>query len=198
MKMRPMALMTSARLPFLVSTMAAPRPGVPLRIIERADQARRALDEHQRLALIEGVIAERDGVGAGIDQLVIDRLGDAEAAGGILAVDHDEIELPVGDQARQPLDDDRAPGAADHVADEENAHRLRTLRKSITSRSVSTRSSRSSRAVAGTSRNFLRREGEADGDDFLPGAQAADGHVVITGAVADAMAGAVEAGERHD
>ena len=29
MKTRPMALMTSARLPFLVSTSAAPRPGVP-------------------------------------------------------------------------------------------------------------------------------------------------------------------------
>ena len=81
--------------------------GRALGIIERADQARRALDEHQRLALIEGVIAERDGVGAGIDQLVVDRLGDAEAAGRVLAVDDDEIELPVGDQARQPLVDDR-------------------------------------------------------------------------------------------
>ena len=42
-------------------------------IVERADQARRALDEHQRLALIPGMIAERDRVGAGIDQLVVDR-----------------------------------------------------------------------------------------------------------------------------
>ena len=106
MKMRPMALMTSARLPFLVSIMAAPRPGVPVGIIERADQPRRALDEHQRLALVPGVIAERDGVGAGVDQLVVDRLGDAEAAGGVLAVDDDEIELPVGDQPRQPLEHD--------------------------------------------------------------------------------------------
>ena len=93
-------------------------------IIDRADQARRALDEHQRLALVPGVIAERDGVGAGIDQFVVDRFGDAEAAGGVLAVDDDEIELPFGDQAGQPLDDDCAPGAADHVADEENAHAL--------------------------------------------------------------------------
>ena len=30
MKTRPMALITSARLPFLVSTIAVPRPGVPL------------------------------------------------------------------------------------------------------------------------------------------------------------------------
>ena len=128
MKMRPMALMTSARLPFLVSTKAAPRPGVPFGIIDRADQPRRALDEHQRLALVPGVIAERDGVGAGIDQFVVDRLGDAEAAGGVFAVDDDEIELPFGDQARQSLDDDGAPGAADYVADEENAHALSEFR----------------------------------------------------------------------
>ena len=74
---------------------AARRAG---RIVERADQPRRALDEDQRLALVPGVVAERDGVGAGVDHLVVDRLGDAEAAGGVLAVDHDEIELPVGDQ----------------------------------------------------------------------------------------------------
>ena len=72
-------------------------------IIDRADQARRALDEDQRLALVPGVIAERDGVGAGLDQLVVDRLGDAEAAGGVLAVDDDQVELPVGDQAGQAL-----------------------------------------------------------------------------------------------
>ena len=124
MKMRPMALITSARLPFLVSTKAAPRPGVPFGIIDRADQARRALDEHQRLALVPGVIAERDGVGAGVDQFVVDRLGDAEAAGGVLAVDDDEIELPLRDQAGQLVGDAGAPGAADHVADEENAHLL--------------------------------------------------------------------------
>ena len=122
MKMRPMALITSARLPFLVSTRAAPRPGVPFGIIDRADQARRALDEHQRLALIPGMIAERDGVGAGVDQLVVDDLGDAEAAGGVLAVDDDEVELPVFDQAGQALVDDRAPGAPDNVADEEDTH----------------------------------------------------------------------------
>ena len=37
-------------------------------IVERPDEARRALDEDQRLFLIPGVIAERDGVGAGVDQ----------------------------------------------------------------------------------------------------------------------------------
>jgi hypothetical protein len=41
------------------------------------------------------MIAAGDHVGAGIDDLVIDRLRDAEAAGRVLAVDGDEIELPV-------------------------------------------------------------------------------------------------------
>jgi hypothetical protein len=52
-------------------------PGRAFRIIHRADQPRRALDEHQRLALIPGVIAECDGIGAGVEEFLIDRLGDA-------------------------------------------------------------------------------------------------------------------------
>ena len=60
--------------------------------IRRPDQLRRALDEHQRLALIPGVVAERDRIGAGVEEFLIDRLGDAEAAGGVLAIDDDEIE----------------------------------------------------------------------------------------------------------
>jgi len=32
------------------------------------------------------VVAERDRIGAGVEQLLVDRLGDAEAAGGILAL----------------------------------------------------------------------------------------------------------------
>jgi hypothetical protein len=116
-----MALMTSARLPFLVSISAAPRPGVPFAENSRADQPRRALDEHQRLALIPGVIAERDRIGAGVDEFLIDRLGDAEAAGGVLAIDDDEIERPVADHAGQMLRDRGAAGPADHVTDEKNA-----------------------------------------------------------------------------
>ena len=94
--------------------------GRALGIVHRPDQARRALDEHQRLALIPGVVAERDGVGAGVDQFVVDRLGDAEAAGGVLAVDHDQIEFPVGDQFRQALVHRRAPAASHHIADKKN------------------------------------------------------------------------------
>ena len=99
---------------------AAPRRAG--RIVVRADQPRRALDEHQRLALVPRMIAAGDDVGAGIDHLVVDRLGDAEAAGRVLAVDDDAIELPVAPQAGQPLGHGRAPGPPHHIADEKKTH----------------------------------------------------------------------------
>mgnify|MGYP003694090021 CR=1 FL=1 len=74
MKTRPMALMTSARLPFLVSIRAAAAARRMARKVERADQARRALDEDQRLLLIPGVVAERDRIRAGVEQFLVDRL----------------------------------------------------------------------------------------------------------------------------
>ncbi len=68
------------------------------------------------------MIAAGDHVGAGVDELVIDRLRDAEAAGRVLAIDGDEIELPVADQTGQALQHDRAPAAPDDVSDEKDAH----------------------------------------------------------------------------
>ena len=47
---------------------------------------------------------------------------DAEAAGSVLAVDDDEIELQVGDQARQPLPYSRTSGLAHHVSEEQKSH----------------------------------------------------------------------------
>jgi hypothetical protein len=92
------------------------------RIIQRADQPRRAFDEDERLALVPGVVAERDRIGAGVDQLVIDRLGDAEAAGRILAVDDDEIELPLLSQGGKSIVHHRAAGPAQDVSDKKNTH----------------------------------------------------------------------------
>ena len=68
------------------------------------------------------MIAAGDHVGAGIDEILIDRLGDAEPAGGVLAIDGDKIELPVAHEARQALQHHRAATAADDVANKENAH----------------------------------------------------------------------------
>ena len=49
------------------------------------------LDEDQRLALIPHMVAGGHHVGAGVEQLGQDLLGDAEPAGGVLAIDHHEI-----------------------------------------------------------------------------------------------------------
>src|SRR3954463_5873640 len=95
------------------------------------------------------MIAAGDHVGAGVDQLVIDRLRDPETTGCVLTVDGDEIELPIADQRRQPLLHDYAPAAPDDVTDEQDTH-LSQPRISIASRSVSTRSRRTSRGVVGT------------------------------------------------
>ncbi|MHC2275865.1 hypothetical protein ACVME8_002476 [Bradyrhizobium diazoefficiens] len=95
--------------------------GRAARIVRGPHQAVGALDEHQGLALVPGVIAERHRVGAGIEKLLIDRFGDAEAAGGIFAVDDDEIERPVLDHVGQIFGDGRAPRTADDITHEENA-----------------------------------------------------------------------------
>src|SRR5262245_61552346 len=55
--------------------------GRALRKIEWADHTRCALDEDQRLLLVPRMVAERDGISPGVDQLRVDRLGDAETAG---------------------------------------------------------------------------------------------------------------------
>src|SRR5579872_6555340 len=120
------------------------------RIIDRTDQTRRSFDEYQRLFLIPGVIAECDRVDAAIDQLTINGLGDAEAAGGILGIGDDQIELPVTHKPGQPLVNDATPAATDDIADEKNPHAAHGFRKSIVSFSVSTRSSGASKAVIGT------------------------------------------------
>jgi hypothetical protein len=68
------------------------------------------------------VVAAADHIGAGVDEFLVDGLGDAEAAGRVLAVDGDEIEPPFGNESRQPLEQDGAAAAAHDVADEKNSH----------------------------------------------------------------------------
>ncbi|CAD5248465.1 conserved hypothetical protein [Bosea sp. 46] len=92
------------------------------RIVRRTDQARLALDEDQRLALVPGMVAERHDIGAGGERLVADRLGDAEAAGGVLAIDDDAVELPALAQAGEAILDGEAAGAPDDVTEKEQTH----------------------------------------------------------------------------
>jgi hypothetical protein len=80
---------------------------------------RRAFDEHQSFALIEGMIAERDAIHPGIEEFLGDGLGDAKPASGVLAIGHDEIERQLPSQNRDVLGNGGAAGAADDVADEQ-------------------------------------------------------------------------------
>ena len=94
MNMRPMRLITSTLLiPRRYERRAA--AGRALGVVRGTDEPGLTRDEDQRLALVESVVAERDRVGAGGQKILADRLGNAEAAGGVLAIDDDEIEPPM-------------------------------------------------------------------------------------------------------
>ena len=86
---------------------AAPRRAG--RIIVRADEPRRARDEGERLALVPRMIAAGNNVRAGLDHLVVDRLGDAETAGRVLTVDDHAVELPVALEVGQTVVHGRTP-----------------------------------------------------------------------------------------
>jgi hypothetical protein len=68
------------------------------------------------------VIAKRDGVSAGIDQLEVDALGDAEAAGRVLTVDDEEVEIVALAQAGDGLDGGLAARTPYDVAEKQQAH----------------------------------------------------------------------------
>ena len=88
------------------------------REIDRPQETGLALDEDEGLLLIEGVVAERHHVGAGVEEVAEDGFGDAEAPGRVLAIDDDEVELIALDEARDGLDHRIAARAADHIAEE--------------------------------------------------------------------------------
>ncbi len=90
--------------------------------IDRPQKPLLAFDEDQRVLLVERMIAERDRVRAGIQKLLEDVLGDAEAAGRVLAIDDDEVELVALSERRQHFDDGLAAGASDHVSEEKKPH----------------------------------------------------------------------------
>ena len=122
MKMRPMTLITSTCAPFRAGKSPAPRPGVPGGIIDRTQQARLAVDEDQRLALVPRMVARGDDIGAGVDELLADRLGDAEAARRILAIDDDEIGGIARSELRQFGDHGLPARPSHHIAQKQNAH----------------------------------------------------------------------------
>ena len=143
------------------------------------------------------MVAERDRVGAGGEELLADRLGDAEPAGGVLAVDDDEIEPPARAQARQAVDQRRAAGAADDVADEQQPHQPRPLRVDPLALGEDEIEPFVVRLVR-RDVDLRDRIGDADGANRAGGAQTLQRPVVAAGAVADAMAAPIEGGERHE
>ena len=76
----------------------------------------------QDLPLVEHVIAGRDQVGPGGEEVLTDGRREAEAAGGVLAVDDDRVEGQLGAQRREAVDQRLAPGPPDHVAAEQQSH----------------------------------------------------------------------------
>ena len=92
--------------------------------IERAQDARLLRDELQHVALVEGVIAQGQAIGTGIEQFLGMASRQARASGRILAVDHDEIEAPVGAECGQMLGDRGAPCPPHHVAKKKDTHGL--------------------------------------------------------------------------
>ncbi len=67
------------------------------------------------------MIAERHRIGARIDEVLIDRFGNAEPARRVLAIDDDEIQRPVANKAGQTLRDRGASGLADDITDKKNS-----------------------------------------------------------------------------
>jgi hypothetical protein len=96
--------------------------GRPARIIQWPDQSPLSGDEDESLALVEGMIAQRYAIRPGRENIGADRLGDPKAAGRILAVYNNEVEPPYLTQFGQILEENRAAGTADNIADEEEAH----------------------------------------------------------------------------
>ena len=78
--------------------------------------------EVERLALVPDVISGGHDIGARRQRLAKDVLGNAEAACGILAIDDDEIELEIGDEAGKLFPHRGSAGAANHVAEKEKSH----------------------------------------------------------------------------
>ena len=95
-----------------------------LGIVERAQQLGTALDVDEGILLVERVVAERDDIGAGIDQLVEDLLGDAKAAGRVLAIDDEEIELVAGAQLGDRVVGSLAARLADDISEKQQTHTM--------------------------------------------------------------------------
>ena len=101
MNSRPIRLTTSRLRPSREPMQAAPRARRAGREIRRAQQPRLALDIGDDLALVPGMVAGGQHIGAGIVKLAANLLGQAETVRRVLGVDDRDIDLEVAAQPRQ-------------------------------------------------------------------------------------------------
>src|SRR5207249_7313950 len=74
------------------------------------------------LALVPDVIAGGEHIDSQLEQILRQRRGDAEAGGSVFSVGDDEVAAVLFDQLGEVLFDYGSAGAAEDIADEENAH----------------------------------------------------------------------------
>ena len=98
-----------------------------LRVVAGTDQPAVGLDIAFGAALVPGVVAKGDHVGADLIEGFAYLRSNAEAAGGVLAVHDHEIERELLAQVRQAFRQDVAAGAAHDIAAEQDAHPLAPL-----------------------------------------------------------------------
>ena len=100
----------------------APRGPGQAGIVQGPQQPGLPLDIGERLPLVPAVVAQRQAVRPRVEQVLGGLLGDAEARGGVLRIDADEVE---GQAPLQPgqVGGERVPsGLADHVAEKCQPH----------------------------------------------------------------------------
>jgi len=95
---------------------------VRLRVVGRPDHPLVAVEEVVGLAVAVDVVARGDHAGAGGEEVVGGALGDADAAGRVLAVDDHQVGLVPLAQRGHRLAQALPSRAADHVADEKDLH----------------------------------------------------------------------------
>ena len=145
MKTRPWRFMTAYFVPLPQLALVDAEAGGADGVVGGAEDAAAAdvgvgRDRHvlEDLFLVPDVVAGGDDVRAEVEELFGDGGRDAEAAGGVFAVDDEEVDGVGFEDVGKVLADDVAAGRAEDVADEENVHLMslsRMLRKAVERRS---------------------------------------------------------------
>ncbi|MEZ5891981.1 MAG: hypothetical protein R3C58_02365 [Parvularculaceae bacterium] len=94
--------------------------GIARREIHRTQEPRLAVENVDFIALVIGVVAGGQRIGAGVEKRLDNRRRDAETAGGVFDIDDDEIERMFFLEAGQTVGERHAPAASHHIAENSN------------------------------------------------------------------------------